>query len=76
MCLGNELEYTSDQMLDYAPERMLPLIQRVIETQAWLAWEPPEPEAYFFACTGFSYSQLYTVIDTLLIDHGLPPDLS
>ncbi len=75
MCLGNELEYNSDRMVDYVPECMLPLIQRVLETRAWLQWEPAEPDAYFLACTGFSYRQLYTVIDTLLTDHGLPPDL-
>jgi hypothetical protein len=71
LCLGNELDYRSDQMIDFGAERMLPLVQRAIETQAWLRWDPPDPEAYFHACTGLSYRQIYSVIDTLLADHGI-----
>jgi hypothetical protein len=72
LCLGNEMDYTAEQVIDLWADRMLPLVWRAIDTKAWLQWDPPEPDLFFRACTGLPYEQIYNVIDALVADHGLP----
>lgn len=74
LCLGNEFDYTTERAVDDL-ERYVLLLRKVIETKPWEVWpDPPcgDIDSYCFACSGFTYRQLFVLIDMFVPKHGLP----
>lgn len=74
-CLGNELDYRTEKAVKMGVDDLLVTLHKIVGTLPWLDW-PRTPcrsiEAYCLACTGYSYTQLYTLVDTFIPDHRLP----
>ena len=75
ICLGNEFEYYTKRAVERGVDDIYAILRRVIDEQPWLVPDNPIGQTlddYVFGCTGFRYHQLWTLIDTLKPDHGLP----
>jgi len=77
LCLGNEFDYMTERATDTI-ESYVPILRKAVETKPWEVWpDPPcgDIDAYCFACSGFTYRQLFALVDAFVPKHGLPaPD--
>lgn len=74
LCLGNEFEYLVERLTDDL-EHFVPILRKAVETKPWQVF-PDLPcgdiDSYCYACSGFTYRQLFALIDMFIPTHGLP----
>lgn len=76
LCLGNELDYNAERV-DRDLDDLIGILQRVTSAAIppWEVWPPSDPggiDNYMMLCTGYTYFQLYSLIDLFRPNHGLP----
>ena len=71
---GNELEYTAERAVYHGVDDLLGVIQRLVAAEPWTAPNPigATRDEFIERTTGFTYRQLWTLIDTFVPRHGLP----
>jgi hypothetical protein len=72
---GNELDYTVERAIDCGVDDLLVVMRRLITTEPWQFSNPigATRDEFVERTAGYSYHQLWTLIDTFIPHHGLPP---
>jgi hypothetical protein len=71
---GNELEYRTERAVEVGVEDLLGFMRRLVAVEPWAVPNPVgcTRDKFFERATGYTYRQLWTLIDTFVPLHGLP----